>query len=95
MDASERADAPAEAESKPKGGRDGGCLIDGDVTAQLADSIQSGLVILGGESGLPELPHFGINLHLPAAGGSEIAHELARHIRQEFGARFGVFKAAA
>lgn len=65
------------------------------VTAQLADSIQSGLVILGPESGLPDLPHFGINLHLPAAGGSDTALELARHIRQEFAARFGTIKAAA
>lgn len=65
------------------------------VTAQLADSVQSGLVILGPESGLPDLPTFAINLFLPSAGGSEIALELARHIRLEFAARFGTLKAAA
>jgi DNA-binding transcriptional LysR family regulator len=65
------------------------------VTAQLADSVQSGLVILAPEAGLPELPHFAINLHMPSGGGNEIAKELARHIRQEFASRFGILKAAA
>jgi len=37
---------------------------------------------------LPRLPNFLINLYLPPARQSEIAVELARHIRQEFVARF-------
>ena len=37
---------------------------------------------------LPRLPRFLINLDLPAARQSEIAEELARHIRQEFATRF-------
>jgi DNA-binding transcriptional LysR family regulator len=65
------------------------------VTAQLADSVQSGLAILGAEAGLPELPQFGIQLVMPSAGGTEIASELARHIRQEFAARFGYIRIAA
>jgi DNA-binding transcriptional LysR family regulator len=40
------------------------------------------------DAGLPALPKFWINLYLPPARQSEIAAELARHIRQEFVARF-------
>lgn len=65
------------------------------ITAQLADSVQGGLEILGAESSLPELPKFAINLFLPSGGGSEIARELARHIRHEFAARFGSVRVAA
>jgi DNA-binding transcriptional LysR family regulator len=37
---------------------------------------------------LPPLPKFLINMYLPAAKQSEIAVELARHIRQDFASRF-------
>ena len=37
---------------------------------------------------LPALPRFLINMYLPVARQSEIAVELARHIRQEFAQRF-------
>jgi hypothetical protein len=37
---------------------------------------------------LPRLPRFLINMYLPAASQSEIAVELARHIRAEFDLRF-------
>ena len=37
---------------------------------------------------LPRLPRFLINLYLPPARQSEIAVELARHIRAEFDLRF-------
>jgi len=37
---------------------------------------------------LPRLPKFLINMYLPPARQSEIAIELARHIRQEFASRF-------
>ena len=59
------------------------------ITAALRDSVPDGLEILGPDSGLPELPEFAINLTLPKTGASEIAQELARHIRAEFTVRFG------
>jgi hypothetical protein len=40
------------------------------------------------EPRLPRLPRFLVNLYLPATQGNEIADELARHVRQEFAARF-------
>jgi len=54
----------------------------------LRDSIPDGLDALHPDCGLPELPNFAINLWLPKAGASEIAEELARHIRAEFAARY-------
>ena len=59
------------------------------VGIMLRDCIPDGLKILGGDSGLPELPDFAINLWLPKAGASEIAEELARHVRAEFASRYG------
>ncbi|WP_112664381.1 LysR family transcriptional regulator [Microvirga flavescens] len=52
------------------------------VMASLCSSVPSGLEILGKESGLPALPPFSVNLYLPKDGGTHIAQELARHIRQ-------------
>ncbi len=52
------------------------------VTALLASSVPGNLTVLGPESGLPKLPDFHICLYLPRAGSSDIAEELARHIRQ-------------
>ena len=37
-------------------------------------------------AGLPPLPDFGINLYLPRAGGTQLANELASHIRADFAA---------
>jgi hypothetical protein len=37
---------------------------------------------------LPRLPRFLVNMYLPPARQSEIAVELALHIRQEFASRF-------
>ena len=59
------------------------------IGADLRDSIPAPLVELGPETGLPALPQFAVNLSLPATGGTDIARELARHIRLEFRARFG------
>ena len=53
----------------------------------LACSVPEGLDILPSDR-LPELPIFYINLHIPDIGASELARELARHIRSEFAARF-------
>ncbi len=57
------------------------------VGALLRCTVPSGLEVLSAEAGLPELPAFMINLHMPKTGGSDIAKELARHIRAEFAAR--------
>ena len=51
------------------------------VMAFMAATVPSSLEILGPESGLPKLPPFTVNLYLPKDGGSEIARELARYIR--------------
>lgn len=57
------------------------------VGALLRETVPANLEILGPRSGLPELPSFDINLHMPSTGGSDIARELARHIRAEFATR--------
>jgi DNA-binding transcriptional LysR family regulator len=56
----------------------------------LRDCIPDMLEALPRDSGLPELPDFAINLWLPKAETSEIAEELARHIRAEFAARYAL-----
>ncbi len=56
------------------------------IGALLRETVPAGLEILG-DVGLPELPEFAINLHLPRAGATETAEELARHIRAEFASR--------
>jgi DNA-binding transcriptional LysR family regulator len=59
------------------------------VGALLEDSVPNNLQILDAKSGLPALPEFLVNLYLPTNGASEIATELARHVRQDFALRFG------
>ncbi|MDK4714109.1 LysR family transcriptional regulator [Rhizobium sp. CNPSo 4039] len=51
------------------------------VTAWLASTVPADLDILAVEQGLPELPVFSINLHLPKSWATPQALELARHIR--------------
>ncbi|HEV2674716.1 MAG TPA: LysR substrate-binding domain-containing protein [Aliidongia sp.] len=53
------------------------------VTAWLAATVSPDLAILGPESGLPPLPSFAINLHLPPHGAGAAAREFARHIRHD------------
>jgi DNA-binding transcriptional LysR family regulator len=53
----------------------------------LRTTIPGHLQALERENRLPRLPKFLINMYLPPARQSEIAVELARHIRQEFAAR--------
>ena len=53
------------------------------VTAWLAATVPADLVLLGPESGLPALPSFAINLHLPRHGAGIAALEFARHIRKD------------
>jgi DNA-binding transcriptional LysR family regulator len=57
------------------------------VMAVLSSTVPSGLQVLGKDSGLPSLPPFSVNLYLPKTGGSHIAQELARHIRQAIAER--------
>nr|WP_245432804.1 LysR family transcriptional regulator [Mesorhizobium loti] len=52
------------------------------VTAWLAFTVPSHLDILPAEAGLPPLPSFAINLHLPERNAPPATLELARHIRE-------------
>lgn len=70
-------------------------LADIAVSVDLMTSMQSNLIVLGSESGLPPLPSFAINLSLPASRTNDIAEELARHVRTDFAIRFGETKVAA
>lgn len=51
------------------------------VTAWLAFTVPPHLDILPAEAGLPPLPSFAINLHLPTRDAAPATIELARHIR--------------
>jgi DNA-binding transcriptional LysR family regulator len=57
------------------------------VAAMLRETIPVSLDVLTGDTGLPPLPSFGLNLRLPPAGTNELAEEMARHIRAEFASR--------
>ncbi len=52
------------------------------ITAWLAFTVPSHLDILPAEAGLPPLPSFAINLHLPTRDAAPATLELARHIRE-------------
>jgi DNA-binding transcriptional LysR family regulator len=54
------------------------------VTAWLASTVPADLDILPVETGLPELPSFAINLHMPRGHASPATTELARHVRGHF-----------
>ncbi|WP_373432820.1 LysR family transcriptional regulator [Mesorhizobium sp. LSHC412B00] len=51
------------------------------VTAWLASTVPADLDILPFDAGLPPLPNFSINLHLPKYGTAPAAQEFARYIR--------------
>jgi DNA-binding transcriptional LysR family regulator len=57
------------------------------ISGLLRTTIPHYLHVLDREGRLPRLPKFLINMYLPPVRQSEIAVELARHIRQEFAAR--------
>lgn len=59
------------------------------VTALLIDSVPPHLKIIDPYEGLPPLPCFDINLHLPRDGGNDLAQALADEIRADFAARYG------
>src|SRR5262249_53163061 len=54
------------------------------VAPLLSECVPPNLARLGPESGLPELPMFNINLYVSHAPATEVARELAKHIRHEF-----------
>ena len=57
------------------------------VAVMLRETVPAGLEVLPDGLGLPELPTFALNLRLPAAGTSDLAEEMARHVRAEFATR--------
>ncbi|MGX5849818.1 LysR family transcriptional regulator [Mesorhizobium sp. PL10] len=57
------------------------------VTTWLASTVPADLDILPFDSGLPPLPNFSINLHLPRFGAAPAAQEFARFIRDGLGRR--------
>ena len=58
------------------------------VAPLLSQSVPEGLEVLDGESGLPPLPRFYINLYMAPAKSNVIAQELARHICKSFALRY-------
>jgi DNA-binding transcriptional LysR family regulator len=54
------------------------------VTAWLASTVPADLEILGTASGLPDLPDFAINLHLPARGASPASEAMADLLREAY-----------
>jgi len=52
------------------------------VTAWLVPTVPAGLVVLDTDCGLPPLPSFAINLHLPPHTPPPAVDEFARHIRR-------------
>lgn len=56
------------------------------VAPMLISTVPPNLKILGPNEGLPALPIFYVNIHLPRSGASEIALEMARYIRSGFSA---------
>jgi len=57
------------------------------VTAWLASTVPADLDILGNDAGLPALPNFSINLHLPRTGASAACMAMAERIRDAYRAR--------
>lgn len=57
------------------------------VTVLLSSTVPVGLEILSSEGGLPTLPNFAINLHLPRSGTTPVSEALARAIREGFWGR--------
>lgn len=51
------------------------------VSPLLTSTVPESLAIIGNDGGLPRLADFRINLYLPRAGVSDVANELASHIR--------------
>lgn len=67
----------------------GGAMVQTDlaVTVLLASTAVPGLEVLPADSGLPALPDFAVNLHLPPTGATRVAAALAATIRDGFRSR--------
>lgn len=63
-------------------------IADLAVAPLLASTVPDGLEMIGADAGLPALPMYYINLHLPKTGAGDIAIELAGHVRRQFAARY-------
>ncbi len=63
-------------------------LADLAIAPLLASTVPDNLEAIKPDIELPALPTYYINLHLPKAGASDIAIELANHIRARFAARY-------
>ncbi len=63
-------------------------IADLAVAPLLASTVPDTLEVIAPDLHLPPLPTYYINLHLPKVGASDIAIELANHIRQQFSARY-------
>lgn len=57
------------------------------VSVLLRETVPASLEALAENIGLPRLPSFALNLRLPPGRTSELAEEMARHIRAEFATR--------
>jgi len=57
------------------------------VSVMLRETVPASLSVITGDTGLPSLPSFALNLRMPPTGANELAEEMARHIRAEFAAR--------
>lgn len=57
------------------------------VSALLRETVPANLMALPGDIGLPALPSFALNLRMPSGRPSDLAEEMARHIRAELAAR--------
>ena len=57
------------------------------VSVLLRETVPMALEALPEDIGLPKLPSFALNLRLPPGRTSELAEEMARHIRAEFATR--------
>jgi DNA-binding transcriptional LysR family regulator len=84
LEALRRADIPWRVVSDASNVNAQGAMAEADlaVMALLPSTVPPSLEVLGPNSGLPKLPMFSINLYLPRSNRSEIARELARHIRE-------------
>lgn len=59
------------------------------IATMLRTTVPDYLDMIGPSANLPALPDYRVNLYLPPIGASDVAGELARHIRQDFALRFG------
>jgi len=84
LEALRRADIPWRIVSDASTVTAQGAMTEADLAVMvlLRSTVPPQLEVIGAKSGLPSLPMFSINLYVPRASRSDIAPELARHIRE-------------